>query len=52
MTTAALKGTLLLLGFGSEANWWLEKFPDIPVLSEERNVNDEQALVISFMTLK
>ncbi len=39
---------LLLLGFGSEANWWLEKFPDIPVLSEERNVNDEQALVISF----
>jgi lysophospholipase L1-like esterase len=40
---------LMLLGFGPAANWWLEKFPDIPIRSGTRSVGENEALVISYL---
>jgi lysophospholipase L1-like esterase len=40
---------LILLGFGPDANWWLEKFPDIPLPRHARSVGENEALVISYL---
>ncbi len=42
--------TLILLGFGSDAGWWLDRFSNVEVKprTHERSVGEDEALMMSF----
>ncbi|MBW2967548.1 hypothetical protein KY362_03610, partial [Candidatus Woesearchaeota archaeon] len=39
---------LILLGFGPEAEWWLQQFPDITTGRHARSISENEALVIGY----